>query len=48
MDWFEARGPVAQAFIATAGTYPLTAFGTLPVLFLRNRHTNRILTHLLA
>jgi ZIP family zinc transporter len=36
MDWIEARGPVAQAFIATLGTYLLTVVGTLPVLFFRN------------
>jgi ZIP family zinc transporter len=36
MDWFEAQGPVAQAFMATIGTYLLTALGTLPVLFFRS------------
>lgn len=36
MEWFEARDPISQAFIATVGTYLLTAFGTLPVLFFRN------------
>jgi ZIP family zinc transporter len=36
MEWFEARGPVTQAFIATVGTYLLTAIGTLPVLFFRS------------
>ena len=33
MDWFEALGPLTQAFIATIGTYLLTVLGTLPVLF---------------
>lgn len=36
MEWFEARGPMTQAFIATVGTYLLTAFGTLPVLLFRS------------
>ena len=36
MEWFEARGPVTQAFLATIGTYLLTAIGTLPVLFFRS------------
>jgi ZIP family zinc transporter len=34
-DWFLALDPVAQAFVATMGTYLLTAAGTLPVLFFR-------------
>jgi ZIP family zinc transporter len=29
-------GPIVQAFIATVGTYLLTAIGTLPVLFFRS------------
>lgn len=35
MDWFVALGPVGQAFVATLGTYLLTAIGTVPVLFFR-------------
>lgn len=31
--WFLELGPVAQALVATLGTYLLTAAGTLPVLF---------------
>lgn len=34
-DWFLALDPVTQAFVATLGTYLLTAAGTLPVLFFR-------------
>jgi ZIP family zinc transporter len=29
-------GPIVQAFVATVGTYLLTAIGTLPVLFFRS------------
>ena len=32
-EWFAGSSPVVQAFIATTGTYVLTAVGTLPVLF---------------
>jgi ZIP family zinc transporter len=35
-DAFRAADPVAQAFIATLGTYALTAIGTLPVFFFRS------------
>jgi ZIP family zinc transporter len=35
-DAFRAADPVAQAFIATLGTYALTAVGTLPVFFFRS------------
>lgn len=35
MDWFVALSPVGQAFVATLGTYLLTAIGTVPVLFFR-------------
>jgi len=34
-DLFRAADPVLQAFIATLGTYLLTAIGTLPVLLFR-------------
>jgi ZIP family zinc transporter len=33
--WFWALNPVQQAFLATLGTYLLTAIGTTPVLFFR-------------
>jgi ZIP family zinc transporter len=33
---FGALGPIPQAFVATLGTYLLTAIGTLPVLFMRS------------
>jgi len=33
IDWLREVGPVGQAFVATLGTYLLTAVGTLPVLF---------------
>jgi ZIP family zinc transporter len=33
LEWFQALGPVPQAFVATVGTYLMTAIGTLPVLF---------------
>jgi ZIP family zinc transporter len=36
LAWFAASGPVMQAFIATSGTYALTALGTLPVFLLRS------------
>jgi ZIP family zinc transporter len=36
IDWFSGLGIVAQAFVATVGTYLLTAIGTLPVLFVRS------------
>jgi ZIP family zinc transporter len=35
-QWFSYADPVYQAFIATVGTYLLTALGTLPVLFFRS------------
>ena len=35
-DAFRTADPVAQAFIATLGTYALTAAGTLPVFFFRS------------
>ena len=38
MDWIESllpAGVVARAFVATLGTWLLTAIGTLPVLFFR-------------
>jgi ZIP family zinc transporter len=34
-EWLRDSDPVFQAFIATVGTYVLTALGTLPVLFFR-------------
>jgi ZIP family zinc transporter len=34
-EWFTALGPLGQAFVATLGTYLLTAVGTLPVLYFR-------------
>lgn len=37
VDAFRAADPVAQAFVATLGTYALTAIGTLPV-FLSAAH----------
>ena len=33
--WFTALDPISQAFVATLGTYLLTAIGTTPVLFFR-------------
>jgi ZIP family zinc transporter len=36
IDAFRDAGPVLQAFIATLGTYLLTAIGTLPVLFFKS------------
>lgn len=36
MDAFASLSPIAQALIATVGTYLLTAIGTLPVLFFRS------------
>jgi ZIP family zinc transporter len=35
LDSLAALNPVTQAFVATLGTYVLTAAGTLPVLFVR-------------
>jgi ZIP family zinc transporter len=35
MDGFRAADPMVQAFVATLGTYLLTALGTLPVLMFR-------------
>ncbi|RPI53297.1 MAG: ZIP family metal transporter [Acidobacteria bacterium] len=36
LESFRESGPIVQAFIATIGTYLLTAIGTLPVLFFRS------------
>jgi ZIP family zinc transporter len=36
LDAFRDAGPIAQALIATIGTYLLTAIGTLPVLFFKS------------
>jgi zinc transporter, ZIP family len=36
LTFFAESGPIGQAFIATLGTYLLTAIGTLPVLFFRS------------
>lgn len=36
MEWFIGLNSISQAFIATMGTYLLTAVGTLPVLFFRS------------
>jgi ZIP family zinc transporter len=36
LESLETSGPIAQAFIATLGTYLLTVLGTLPVLFVRS------------
>jgi ZIP family zinc transporter len=35
-ELFGASGPISQAFVATLGTYLLTAIGTVPVLFFRS------------
>lgn len=35
-DWFVNLNPPAQAFVATVGTYLLTALGTVPVLFFKD------------
>lgn len=35
-DWLLGLDPVTQAFVATLGTYLLTAVGTLPVLLFRS------------
>lgn len=35
IDLFRGADPISQAFIATLGTYVLTALGTLPVLLFR-------------
>lgn len=34
-EWFGQQGPIVTALLATAGTYALTAIGTLPVFFFR-------------
>lgn len=34
--WFAELNPIGQAFVATVGTYLLTALGTLPVLFFKD------------
>jgi ZIP family zinc transporter len=36
LESLETASPIVQAFIATVGTYLLTAIGTLPVLFVRS------------
>jgi ZIP family zinc transporter len=36
LESLETAGPIAQAFIATIGTYLLTVIGTLPVLFVQS------------
>lgn len=36
VEAFRAADPVAQAFVATLGTYALTAIGTLPVFLFRS------------
>jgi ZIP family zinc transporter len=36
VEWLRQSDPVLQAFVATIGTYLLTAVGTLPVLFFRS------------
>jgi ZIP family zinc transporter len=36
LDSLKTSGPIAQALLATIGTYLLTAIGTLPVLFVRS------------
>ena len=36
LESLQTSGPIAQAFVATVGTYLLTAIGTLPVLFVRS------------
>jgi ZIP family zinc transporter len=36
IDAFYAAGPIMQGFVATLGTYALTAIGTLPVLFFQS------------
>lgn len=35
IDFLRGIGPICQAFVATLGTYLLTAAGTVPVLFFR-------------
>jgi ZIP family zinc transporter len=35
IEFFRESGPIAQALLATIGTYLLTALGTVPVLVLR-------------
>lgn len=36
LDWLAGSNAITQAFLATTGTYLLTAVGTLPVLFFRS------------
>jgi ZIP family zinc transporter len=36
LESLATSGPIVQAFVATIGTYLLTAIGTLPVLFVRS------------
>jgi zinc transporter, ZIP family len=36
LEFFRDSSPILQAFLATIGTYLLTALGTLPVLFFRS------------
>ena len=36
LQWLSQADPVFQAFVATLGTYGLTALGTVPVLFFRS------------
>lgn len=36
LESFRTSGPIAQAFVATIGTYLLTVIGTVPVLFIRS------------
>lgn len=36
LAFLDSSGPIVQAFVATIGTYLLTAIGTLPVLFFRS------------
>jgi ZIP family zinc transporter len=36
LEFLAESGPIFQAFVATLGTYLLTALGTLPVLFFRS------------
>jgi ZIP family zinc transporter len=35
-ELLRASGPISRAFVATIGTYLLTAIGTVPVLFIRS------------
>ena len=45
--WFAALDPISQAFVATLGTYLLTAVGTLPVLFF-NQAPRRLMDALMG